>query len=117
MIHDDIVMMFGRNRFNDSNVYRAPEFGNRPMVYVYDSYLTKAEEWRRLLHPEGDITIRNTPLDVAMIGLWVQQADSLSLLNGLLARTFAVFFFAMITLLYAPPARQAVYIHPITQIS
>ena len=54
----------------------------RPVCYVYDSYLTKPDEWSRLLRPDGDITIRSTALDAVMIGLWVQAADGEALVAG-----------------------------------
>ncbi len=44
----------------------------RPVVFVYDSYLTPAAEWRRLLEPDGDLTIRGSAHDALMIGLWVE---------------------------------------------
>lgn len=44
----------------------------RPLVFVYDSYLTPADEWSRLLDPDGDLSIRGTPYDAVMIGLWVE---------------------------------------------
>lgn len=47
----------------------------RPLFFIYDSYLTKAEEWSTLLHPEGKISIRNTPYDAIMIGLWVKKGE------------------------------------------
>ena len=43
----------------------------RPVVYVYDSYLTPAADWARLLQPDGEITIRGTDGDCVVIGLWV----------------------------------------------
>lgn len=48
---------------------------NKPCFFIYDSYLTKANEWATLLKPNGAITIRNTPLDAVMIGLWVKEGE------------------------------------------
>jgi glycoprotein endo-alpha-1,2-mannosidase len=62
--------------------YRPEEFRGRPMIYVYDSYLTGADEWHRLLHPAGDLTIRNTPYDVVAIGLWVNEDEGDFFLDG-----------------------------------
>lgn len=53
-------------------LYREPALGNRPMAYIYDSYLTPAEDWARVLSPEGENTIRGTKYDTAVIGLWVK---------------------------------------------
>jgi alpha-mannan endo-1,2-alpha-mannanase / glycoprotein endo-alpha-1,2-mannosidase len=47
----------------------------KPLFFIYDSYLTKAEEWAGLLNPKGAITIRKTPLDAVMIGLWVRKGE------------------------------------------
>jgi glycoprotein endo-alpha-1,2-mannosidase len=54
----------------------------RPVVYVYDSYLTPAAEWARLLAPDGDLTIRGTGLDCVMIGLWVTENEGAFFLDG-----------------------------------
>lgn len=43
----------------------------KPFYYVYDSYLTTAKEWSRLLKPGGDLSVRGTSLDAFFIGLVV----------------------------------------------
>lgn len=48
-------------------------FNGKPMFFIYDSYLTKADEWARLLSPEGSSTIRNTPYDSYVIKLWLNS--------------------------------------------
>lgn len=48
------------------------EGSGRPLVFVYDSYLSPVAEWARLLEPDGDLSIRGTALDCAVIGLWVE---------------------------------------------
>jgi hypothetical protein len=63
-------------------VYRPAGLGGRPVFYVYDSYLTEAAEWARLLTPDGDLTIRGTDLDAVMIGLWVQKDEGEFFLEG-----------------------------------
>lgn len=55
--------------------HRLERHGNLPIVYVYDSYLTSAEEWATILAPNGERTIRGTPYDAVMIGLWVQEHE------------------------------------------
>lgn len=62
--------------------YRPEAWGGRPVVYVYDSYLTPARDWARLLQPDGEITIRGTAIDCVMIGLWVQVTDGGDLRAG-----------------------------------
>jgi len=44
-----------------------------PVVYVYDSYQIEAEDWKRVLRPEGTHTIRGTALDAVVIGLVVSE--------------------------------------------
>ena len=56
-------------------LFRDPRFGDRPIVYVYDSYLTPAAEWATLLSPDGAATIRGTELDAVVLGLWVKESD------------------------------------------
>ncbi|MBD3222850.1 hypothetical protein GF314_16605 [bacterium] len=60
--------------------HRPEAWGERPVVYVYDSYLTPAGDWARLLVPDGEISIRGTALDCVMIGLWVDVDDGRELL-------------------------------------
>src|SRR6476469_993854 len=55
--------------------FRSPEAGNRPVFFVYDSYLTPAGEWTELLSPAGNDTIRKQKYDSAVIGLWVKEND------------------------------------------
>jgi len=63
-------------------LYRHARRGNRPMFYVYDSYLTPAKEWATILAPQGSHTIRNTKYDAVVIGLWVKQNEEPFFLNG-----------------------------------
>lgn len=62
--------------------YRAAELGNRPMFYVYDSYLTPPKEWAEVLKVEGAHTLRGTKFDAVVIGLWVFPWDGLSITRG-----------------------------------
>ena len=52
-----------------------------PIVYVYDSYINPASEWAEILSPTGTNTIRGTPLDHVVIGLFL-HADSRSFLRA-----------------------------------
>jgi hypothetical protein len=61
---------------NHAALYRAGKYGNRPMVYLYDSYKTDAAEWARVLKADGDLTIRGTKYDVLAIGLWVKEHET-----------------------------------------
>lgn len=63
-------------------LYRDASRGNRPMFYIYDSYLTKAAEWATILAPEAERTIRGTKYDAVMIGLWVKEHEQRFFLDG-----------------------------------
>lgn len=63
-------------------LYRSPLHEGRPFVYIYDSYLTPAEEWSRLLKPEGDLSLRNSPYDICAIGLWVNKDEGAYFIEG-----------------------------------
>jgi glycoprotein endo-alpha-1,2-mannosidase len=52
------------------------------MFYVYDSYLTPAEEWATVLSPQGEKTLRSTAYDAVVIGLWVKREDGQFMLTG-----------------------------------
>jgi molybdopterin-biosynthesis enzyme MoeA-like protein/nicotinamide mononucleotide (NMN) deamidase PncC len=54
----------------------------RPMFYIYDSYLTPAEQWKTVLSPEGSLTIRNTKYDSVVIGLWVNEHEQAFMTEG-----------------------------------
>lgn len=56
--------------------YRSAKYRNRPFFFIYDSYLTDAREWARLLQPGGALSIRNSKYDAVMIGLWVKQQET-----------------------------------------
>jgi hypothetical protein len=54
----------------------------RPLFYLYDSYLTPAREWADILAPDGANTLRNTPYDATIIGLWVKRNDGAFMKEG-----------------------------------
>ena len=43
-----------------------------PIYYIYDSYITSANEWSRLFSRSGDLSIRDTELDGIFLGLLVE---------------------------------------------
>ncbi|WP_104384654.1 glycoside hydrolase family 99 protein [Sphingobacterium sp. HMA12] len=45
----------------------------KPMFFIYDSYNIEPNEWAKLLSPDGALTIRNTPYDSYVIGLWLND--------------------------------------------
>lgn len=63
-------------------LYRDEARGNRPLFYVYDSYHIPAKEWAAILSPAGAETIRGTPHDALVIGLWVKEKEAAYMLTG-----------------------------------
>jgi glycoprotein endo-alpha-1,2-mannosidase len=55
---------------------------NKPVFFVYDSYLTPASEWASVLRKEGINSIRGTEADAAVFGLWVKEGEDRFLLEG-----------------------------------
>ena len=55
--------------------FRSEKYGNKPLFYVYDSYLIKAEDWATILTSNGKNSIRGTKSDAIMIGLWVNEKE------------------------------------------
>lgn len=49
-----------------------------PIFYCYDSYLTPAAEWRKILARGTPESIRDTPYDAIMTGLYLDNAKSTS---------------------------------------
>lgn len=45
----------------------------KPLIYVYDSYKIKPEEWRLLLGKNTTESLRNTEIDGLYIGLFVEE--------------------------------------------
>lgn len=80
-VRDAIVYLIDKYG-NSPALYRHASQDNRPMFYVYDSYLTPAKEWATVLSPEGSHTIRGTKHDAVMIGLWVKRNEERFFLDG-----------------------------------
>ena len=53
-----------------------------PVVYIYDSYITAANQWAELLKPDAPNTIRGTELDCVAIGLLVERQHQEDILDG-----------------------------------
>lgn len=47
----------------------------KPMYYVYDSHKVKYPQWNKLFAPDGELSLRNTPLDGVFIGHWERRRD------------------------------------------
>jgi glycoprotein endo-alpha-1,2-mannosidase len=77
------ALVYLLDRYGDHPALHRPAHnGHRPYVYIYDSYLTPASEWGRLLKPEGDLSIRGTDYDIFAIGLWVQEDEGAFFTEG-----------------------------------
>ncbi|WP_342208947.1 alpha-mannosidase [Shewanella indica] len=50
-------------------------YQGKPLYYVYDSYKMPVSEWKKLLLPEGTLSLRTPELDGKFIGLWVNQGE------------------------------------------
>ncbi len=70
--------------FRDQIAYISDNYGahpalflylEKPLYYVYDSYRISAEEWRKILDPDGDMTIRNTDIDATLVGIWMLKSS------------------------------------------
>jgi len=53
-----------------------------PMIYIYDSYHTKPDEWSQVLWPNGKNSVRGTKYDAFVIGLCVKESDLRELRRG-----------------------------------
>ena len=56
--------------------------GGRPVFFVYDSYHLPPAEWRRLLAPGGDLSVRGGPADGVFLGLWLEAGHGEELRAG-----------------------------------
>lgn len=63
-------------------LYRSAALDNRPMIYLYDSYLSPAEDWASIFTADGPHTIRGTQYDVVALGLWVKADEAAFMLDG-----------------------------------
>lgn len=61
--------------------YRCDKTG-RPIFFVYDSYMIPAQQWTQVLSDTGRHSIRHTPYDADVIGLWVTKDDEQSFIDG-----------------------------------
>lgn len=61
---------------------RHRERGNRPIVFMYDSYQTPPEAWHRVLGAGGDLSVRGGLADFLVLGLWVERSHGEMLVRG-----------------------------------
>ncbi|CEF65474.1 Glycoside hydrolase, superfamily domain-containing protein [Strongyloides ratti] len=54
----------------------------KPVFYIYDSYLIDSSEWSKLTLLNGSLTIRHSRYDSILIGLLVNESDQLEILKA-----------------------------------
>lgn len=65
-----------------TNIGGVDRKGWRPLVYVYDSYITTPDKWAAILKPGGANSIRGTELDCTVIGLLVEKSHQQAIVDG-----------------------------------
>lgn len=79
------------DEFKSSIEYINTTYGNHPasykvddklFYYVYDSYKISAEDWSKVLTPNGEMSLRGTSSDGTFIGLWVNENEHEFFLNS-----------------------------------
>lgn len=77
------ALVYLLDRYGDHPaLYRCSQSGNRPLIYLYDSYLTPAEDWAGLFQAGDKQSIRGTKYDAAAIALWVKKNEQEFMLRG-----------------------------------
>lgn len=62
--------------------YRNDRRGNKAMFYVFDSHLIDVDDWKTILTPGGEQTIRGTGYDAIVIGLLLEENHLDFILEG-----------------------------------
>jgi glycoprotein endo-alpha-1,2-mannosidase len=55
---------------------------NKPVFFIYDSYLRPASEWATVLRKEGTNSIRGSAVDAVVLGLWVKPHEERFMIEG-----------------------------------
>ena len=63
-----------------AGLYRGGD--GRPVWFVYDSYHIAPAEWRRVLTPGGDLSVRGGAADGTFLGLWLEAHHGGDLAEG-----------------------------------
>ncbi len=80
-VREALVYLLDKYRDHPA-LYRCAILGDRPLIYLYDSYLSPASDWAAIFQPDGANTIRGTDYDVVAIALWVKQDEAAFMLEG-----------------------------------
>ena len=63
------------NKYGNHNAFY--KYEEKPLFYIYDSYLISKEDWATVLKTDGKYSIRETHYNSIFIGLWVEEKDSI----------------------------------------
>jgi glycoprotein endo-alpha-1,2-mannosidase len=77
-VRDDILYLITQYSYRNS----LATYRGRPLIYVYDSYHISADDWARILRPDGAISIRGSALDCFVIGLWLDRGHGIDLVEA-----------------------------------
>ena len=76
------AIVFLIDRFGHHPAFYRNEQTRRPIFFIYDSYMIPAQQWAQVLSDTGSNSIRHTPYDADVIGLWVNKEDEQSFIDG-----------------------------------
>ena len=77
-IYKTVEEIKGHLEYLSENYVAHPAFykvRDKPFYYFYDSFKLNYREWNSMLSPDGESSIRNTPLDGIFISLWTLRLD------------------------------------------
>jgi len=77
-IYNTVAEFRGHLEYISANYVQHPalyKINGKPLYYLYNSFNLKFEEWRSMLNPDSESTIRKTHLDGIFIGLWTTMFD------------------------------------------
>eukprot|EP01125_Pyxidicula_operculata_P009802 TRINITY_DN3220_c0_g1_i1.p1 TRINITY_DN3220_c0_g1~~TRINITY_DN3220_c0_g1_i1.p1 ORF type:complete len:434 (-),score=47.05 TRINITY_DN3220_c0_g1_i1:56-1357(-) len=80
-VREDMIYLISKYGSSPS-FYRDEERGNRPVIYIYDSYLTTANEWASILDSSGARSIRGTEYDFITLGLYTTRSSGTEILHS-----------------------------------
>lgn len=78
-VREDLAYLM--SKYNASSALL--RIAGRPLYYVYDSYLSPAKDWERLLTPGGSLSVRGQPTDGACGGCPCRCPETLQPYIGL----------------------------------
>jgi hypothetical protein len=58
------------------------KYNNKPLFYIYDSYLISENEWKEIFKENGKYSIRNTKYDSFIISLYLKKNQNEFIINS-----------------------------------